>query len=51
MRIGDSIKTVIFGREVTVKIIAMHPLGVIDVETPAGACYRLAGLGPYIPKY
>ena len=41
--IGQSINVSIFGREVLAKIIAVHPFGTVDVETPSG-CYRISGL-------
>jgi hypothetical protein len=41
--IGKPITVSIFGRSVTGKIMAVHPFGTVDVETPGG-CYRVSGL-------
>ena len=41
--IGQAITVQIYGRMVTGKIIAVHPFGTVDVETPSG-CYRVSGL-------
>jgi len=41
--IGQSVNVQIFGREVLAKIIAVHPFGTVDVETPSGF-YRISGL-------
>jgi hypothetical protein len=41
--IGQSIMVQIYGRVVAGKIIAVHPFGTVDVETPSG-CYRVSGL-------
>jgi hypothetical protein len=41
--IGQSVNVQIFGREVLGKIIAVHPFGTVDVETPSGF-YRISGL-------
>lgn len=41
--IGKMIETSLFGRLVKGKIIAVHPFGTVDIETPSG-CYRISGL-------
>jgi hypothetical protein len=41
--IGQAITVQIYGRMVEGKIIAVHPFGTVDVETPSG-CYRVSGL-------
>ena len=41
--IGQSIMVQIYGRVVAGKIIAVHPFGTVDVETPSG-CYSVSGL-------
>jgi len=41
--IGQPITTQIFGRMVTGKIIAVHPFGTVDIESPSG-CFRVSGL-------
>ena len=41
--IGRTITTSIFGRMVEGKIIAVHPFGTVDLETPSG-CYRISGI-------
>jgi len=43
-RIGQKITVLIRGRSVSAVIIAVHPLGTIDVETSAGY-FRVSGLG------
>jgi hypothetical protein len=43
-RIGQKITVLIRGRNMPAVIIAVHPLGTIDVETSAG-CFRVSGLG------
>lgn len=42
--IGETIETLIFGRMVSGKIIAVHPFGVIDIETESGNCFRVSGI-------
>jgi hypothetical protein len=34
----------IFGKVQTVKILAVHPFGTIDVEAASGRCFRITGL-------
>lgn len=41
--VGQVITVQIYGRMVTGKIMAVHPFGTVDVETPGG-CYRVSGL-------
>ena len=41
--VGQLITTQIFGRIVTGKIIAVHPFGTVDIESPAGY-FRISGL-------
>jgi hypothetical protein len=45
MKIGDYIKTSIYGRELTVCIVALHSAGTIDVVTKEGKYFRISGLG------
>jgi len=45
MKIGDYIKTAIYGRMLTVCIIAIHNAGTIDVVTKKGKYFRVSGLG------
>ena len=33
----------IYGKVQPVKILAVHPMGTIDVETLSGKCFRLSG--------
>lgn len=42
--IGETIETLIFGRMVSGKIIAVHPFGTIDIETESGNCFRVSGI-------
>lgn len=42
--IGETIETLIYGRMVSGKIIAVHPFGVIDIETESGNCFRVSGI-------
>ena len=42
--IGETIQTSIFGRMVSGKIIAVHPFGVVDIETESGNCFRVSGI-------
>jgi hypothetical protein len=41
--IGQPITVQLFGRMITGKIIAVHPFGVVNIETPSG--YRLTASG------
>ncbi len=43
-RVGDSIEVRIYGRIVTVKILAIHDHGTLDVERADGRCFRVTGL-------
>lgn len=45
MKVGDYIKTSIYGRSVFVKVIAIHGAGAVDVVTKRGQYYRVTGLG------
>lgn len=42
--IGKTIKTSIFGRMVEGKIVAVHPLGVVDIDIGKDCFYRVSGL-------
>lgn len=42
--IGETIETLIYGRMVTGKIIAVHPFGTVDIETESGNCFRVSGI-------
>jgi len=42
--VGQKIKINVYGRLQTVTVLAVHKFGTIDVETEAGACYRVSGL-------
>lgn len=42
--IGATITTTIYGRDVTGKIIAVHPFGTVDIETASGNCFRVSGI-------
>lgn len=42
--IGETIETLIFGRMVAGKIIAVHPFGTVDLELPNGNCVRVSGI-------
>jgi hypothetical protein len=44
MRIGDYIKTSIYGRAVIVRVVALHDAGTVDVMTKDGKYFRLSGL-------
>lgn len=45
MKVGDYIKTSIYGRSVVVKVLAVHGAGTVDVATAEGQCFRISGLG------
>lgn len=45
MKVGDYIKTSIYGRSVVVKVLAVHGGGAIDVATAEGQYFRISGLG------
>lgn len=42
--IGETIETLIYGRMVTGKIIAVHSFGTVDIETESGNCFRVSGI-------
>ncbi len=42
--IGKTIETLIYGRMVTGKIIAVHSFGTVDIETESGNCFRVSGI-------
>jgi ribosomal 50S subunit-recycling heat shock protein len=44
MKIGDTIRIEIYSKKETVKVIAIHSLGTIDVERKDGKCFRVSGL-------
>lgn len=44
MKINDYITTTIYGRNVRVKVIAIHAAGTIDVMRADGQCFRVSGL-------
>ena len=41
--VGQKITVQIFGRMVTGKIMAIHPFGTVDIDSPIG-CFRCSGL-------
>ncbi len=41
---GSSIQLHVHGKIQTVKVLAVHPFGTIDIETESGNCYRITGL-------
>lgn len=43
MKIGQMITVSIYGKMQLVKIVAVHSMGTIDVETKAGSYFRLSG--------
>jgi hypothetical protein len=45
MKLGDYIKTSIYGRAVTVRVVKLYGAGTIDVMTKDGKYFRLSGLG------
>lgn len=45
MKIGEYITTTIYGRAVTVRVVALHGLGAVDVMTKDGRYFRVSGLG------
>ena len=47
MKIGDYIKTLIYGRMLTVCIVALHNAGTIDVVTKENKYFRISGLRGY----
>jgi hypothetical protein len=42
--IGETIETMIYGRMVSGKIIAVHPFGTVDIKTESGNCFRVSGI-------
>lgn len=44
MKIGDYIKTSIYGRMLTVVIVAVHNGGTVDVMTKDNKYFRVSGL-------
>jgi hypothetical protein len=42
--IGETIETLVFGRMVTGKIIAVHSFGTVDLELQNGNCVRVSGI-------
>ena len=45
MKLGDYITTSIYGRALTVRIVALHGAGTVDVMTKDGRYFRVSGLG------
>jgi hypothetical protein len=44
MKIGQIIKVSIYGKTQSVKVVAIHDFGTIDVETKNGQYFRLSGM-------
>lgn len=44
MKINDYITTTIYGHNVRVKVLAIHPGGTINVMCADGQCFRVSGL-------
>ena len=45
MKLGDYITTSIYGRALTVSVVALHGAGTFDVMTKDGKYFRISGLG------
>jgi hypothetical protein len=45
MKIGDYITTSIYGCALTVRVVALHGAGTVDVVTKDGRYFRVSGLG------
>ena len=45
MKLGDYITTSIYGRALTVRVVALHGAGTVDVMTKDGKYFRISGLG------
>lgn len=43
-KVGEQRKMHIFGRIHLVTILAIHPMGTLDIELESGKCFRLSGL-------
>ena len=41
---GSTIKMHVRGKVQTVKVLAVHPFGTLDIETESGHCFRVTGL-------
>jgi len=46
--IGKVITTPIYGRDVSGRIVAIHPFGTVDIETANGNRFRVSGV--YLPQ-
>jgi hypothetical protein len=44
MKINDIIKLPVYGKLVSVRVIAIHAFGTIDVQRADGSCFRITGL-------
>ena len=44
-QVGDVIRTYLYGKLMRCRVLAVHPLGTIDVERLSdGRCFRVSGL-------